>query len=162
MKARRFDLMSVPRAFLATLIIAFITAPAFAQDPQAAHPGYAGAGACKTCHAEIFDAWQRTKHARAIDKLTPSERQGDACIRCHVTGSPAQIAAEGAKPSLPNVQCEACHGAGAAHAADPSSKTGLAKTPSESACTSCHNDKSPHFHGFVYGAMSGFVHPHKG
>ena len=78
MKARRFDLMSVPRAFLATLIIAFITAPAFAQDPQAAHPGYAGAGACKTCHAQIFDAWQRTKHARAIDKLTPSERQGDA------------------------------------------------------------------------------------
>jgi hypothetical protein len=153
--------MNIPRAFLITLVISLIAAPAFAQEPTAAHPGYAGAETCKTCHGAIFDAWQGTKHAHAIDKLAPSERQGDACIRCHVTGSPEQIAAEGAKPSLPNVQCESCHGAGAAHAADPSNKTGLAKTPSERACTSCHNEKSPHFHGFVYGAMSGFVHPVK-
>ena len=153
--------MSVPRAFLATLVISLFAAPAFAQEPPTAHPTYAGAEACKTCHAAIFDAWQATKHAHAIDKLTPTERQGDACIRCHVTGTPEQIASEGAKPSLPNVQCEACHGAGAAHAANPSTKTGIAKKPSESSCTSCHNDKSPHFHGFVYGAMSGFVHPVK-
>ena len=153
--------MSVPRAFLATLIISLIAAPAFAQESQPAHPGYAGADACKNCHGAIFDAWQGTKHAHAIDKLSPSEREGDACIRCHVTGSPQQIAAEGAKPSLPNVQCESCHGAAAAHAADPSTKTGLAKKPGESSCTSCHNDKSPHFHGFVYAAMSGYVHPVK-
>ena len=114
--------MSIPRAFLVTLVISLIAAPAFAQESQAAHPGYAGADACKSCHGAIFDAWQGTKHARAIDKLTPSERQGDACIRCHVTGSPEQIAAEGGKPSLPNVQCEACHGAAAAHAADPSNE----------------------------------------
>ena len=91
--------MNIPRAFLITLVISLIAAPAFAQEPTAAHPGYAGAETCKTCHGAIFDAWQGTKHAHAIDKLAPSERQGDACIRCHVTGSPEQIAAEGAKGS---------------------------------------------------------------
>jgi hypothetical protein len=155
--------MTVPRAILAILVISLtlIAVPASAQAPQATQSAYAGAAACKTCHAAIYEAWQRTKHAHAIDKLAASDRKGDACIRCHVTGAPEQIAAEGAKPSHPNVQCEACHGAAAAHAAEPTVKTGLARKPGESACTGCHNDQSPHFHGFVYAAMSGFAHPQK-
>lgn len=153
--------MIVPRAFLPALVISLLAVPAFAQDSHPAQSAYAGADTCKTCHGAIYAAWQGTKHAHAIDKLAPSERQGDTCIRCHVTGTPEQIAAEGARPSLPNVQCEACHGAGGAHAADPAVRTGLAKKPGESACTTCHNERSPHFHGFVYGAMAGFVHPKK-
>jgi hypothetical protein len=39
--------------------------------------------------------------------------------------------------------------------------TGVAKKPAESACTKCHNDKSPHYHGFMYAAMAGFSHPVK-
>ena len=47
------------------------------------------------------------------------------------------------------------------HVADAKVMTGLSKKPSESACTKCHNDKSPHYRGFVYAAMVGFSHPVK-
>ena len=59
------------------------------------------------------------------------------------------------------MQCEACHGPGSLHAADATVRTGIKKTPSASNCEACHNDKSPHFHGFVYAAMAGFSHPVK-
>ena len=35
------------------------------------------------------------------------------------------------------------------------------RRPAQSTCEACHNDKSPHFHGFVYAAMAGFSHPVK-
>jgi Cytochrome c554 and c-prime len=127
---------------------------------QAQGPQYAGAGTCTSCHKAIHDVWVNTKHAKALTKLSDAERKA-ICIGCHVTGTPEQIAAEGDKPKFPGVQCEACHGPGSLHVADPKVMTGLAKTPTESACTKCHNEKSPHFHGFVYAAMAPFSHPVK-
>lgn len=131
---------------------------ASATDPTA---GFVGADGCKDCHAAIFAAWSDTKHAKALGKLWTSDRQGGQCIRCHVTGTPERIAAEGSSPSFPNVQCEACHGAGQAHVeAAKSGKAATVRTPAvtEATCTACHNDTSPHYKPFFFRALKGLVH----
>ena len=56
------------------------------------------------------------------------------------------------------VQCEGCHGPAAAHVADETNKVGLTKTPSARVCEGCHNDKSPHYRGFIFQGMSKLVH----
>jgi cytochrome c554/c'-like protein len=121
-------------------------------------PEYVGAEGCKSCHQAIYTSWLQTKHARALGRLTKEQKEGGECIRCHVTGTSEQIAREGASPGHPNVQCEACHGPGSLHAADATVRTGIRKVPASSTCETCHNDKSPHFRGFVYAAMAGFSH----
>jgi hypothetical protein len=132
-----------------------------AQAP-AGKDAYLGAEGCKTCHTAIYDAWAKTKHAKAINRLSGSEKASGKCIGCHVTGSPEMIVAEAAHPSFPNVQCESCHGAGKAHAAkaatDKTALEGVTKKLRESNCTNCHNDRSPHFKGFSYDGMKWFVH----
>ena len=124
--------------------------------------GYVGADACKECHTAIFDAWVATKHQKALNKLQAADREGDKCIRCHVTGSPDMIKADGAKPRFPGVQCESCHGAGAAHVDQAKAKAivkgAIAKMPDEAACTKGHSDVSPHYKPFVYIGMKGLVH----
>jgi hypothetical protein len=134
--------------------------PAIAAVQDAATaPDYVGANACQSCHQAIFTSWSHTKHARTIDRLSKAEKDGGECIRCHVTGSAEQIARELGAPSHANVQCESCHGPGSLHAANAAVRTGLRKTPKASTCEACHNEKSPHFRGFVYAAMAGFSHP---
>jgi hypothetical protein len=124
--------------------------------------GYVGADACKECHAPYVDAWTSTKHAKALNKLQPAEREGDTCIRCHVTGSAAMIKADGAKPRFPGVQCENCHGAGAVHIEQAKAKAmikgAIVKTPDEDVCTRCHSSESPHYKPFVYVGMKTLVH----
>src|SRR5262249_46835247 len=133
------------------------TAAALAQDPAPPQPpGYAWADSCRSCHQAIYDAWAKTKHATALDRLSGGEQEKE-CIGCHVTG-PRNRVLDGRKVLNRGVQCEACHGAGAAHAADPTSRTGLVKVPPESRCQQCHNDRGPHFRGFWYDAMKSFSH----
>ncbi len=134
------------------VVVAAWAAPAAAQDNA-----YAGAQACKDCHEPIYNAWNATKHARAMGRLSASDKAG-TCITCHVTGTAAMIAQEGASPSLPNVQCEACHGMGKLHAANAPAAMGIVRKPAESNCTQCHNDASPHYRGFFYAGMTTFVH----
>lgn len=132
-----------------------------AVSPQAAQSEYAGADSCKDCHAAVYESWSRTKHAKALTKLQAANREGGTCIGCHVTGSAAQIAAEGANPSHPNVQCEACHGPGTAHVnAARGGDASNAKTTKivETTCTRCHNETSPHYKPFFYSAMVGLSH----
>lgn len=138
-----------------------------AQEPAAAksNDGYVGADGCKDCHLPYFNAWNGSKHQKALGKLGPSDREGDKCIKCHVTGSPAMIKADGATPRFPGVQCENCHGAGATHVEQAKAKAmvkgAIVKTPDEDACTKCHSSESPHYKPFVYGAMKGLIHPVK-
>ena len=125
---------------------------------------YAGAAACKDCHAAHYEAWDKTKHSKAITKLQPADRAGGKCIQCHVTGTPEMIAAEVDKPSFPGVQCEACHGAGQLHidaAKTGDSVTDLPKRTVEETCTRCHNETSPQYKPFFYKALVGLVHPVK-
>ena len=121
---------------------------------------YVGADACKDCHAAIFTAWSRTKHARALDKLQPADRAGGKCIGCHVTGPADAIVDEGDKPTHPNVQCEACHGPGRRHAEAAIGGVSEVRTTKveETSCTRCHNETSPHYKPFYYQAMVGLVH----
>ncbi len=128
---------------------------------QVAAEDYVGADQCKECHEAVFKSWSETKHAKALNKLMPKDREGGKCIRCHVTGSTAMIEAQGDKPSFPHVQCEACHGAGRRHveaARIGSPGDGPTVKVEESTCLRCHNETSPHYKPFFFDAMKGLVH----
>jgi hypothetical protein len=130
-----------------------------AQEPAPATQAseYAWAASCRSCHRAVYDAWAKTKHATALDRLSGAEQE-KPCIGCHVTGPKTRVADASKKVLNGGVQCEACHGAAAAHVADPNVRTGLVKTPPSATCEQCHNDKGPHFKGFWYDAMKGLVH----
>ena len=123
-------------------------------DPSA---GYAWAPACKDCHQAEFASWERSKHARALARLGKEEQEKD-CLGCHVTGPRVKLEKDGVLQNA-NVQCEACHGPSATHAADPKVRTPHGKKPRAAACETCHNAKSPSFRGFFYDAMIGLSHP---
>jgi hypothetical protein len=125
--------------------------------------GFAWAAACKDCHSEIYEAWEKSKHARTINRLSADQREGDQCIGCHVTARVPLI--EDGKIVNANVQCESCHGAGKAHVeaakAGNAAEARLVKKPAERTCQTCHNDKSPHYRGFFYSALVNLVHKTK-
>jgi hypothetical protein len=82
-----------------------------ARGARAAPADYVGQATCASCHATAQKAWLASAHARASSPEVLGRRAKDAaCLTCHATG-------EGARTLLPGVQCEACHGAGAAYAA---------------------------------------------
>ena len=146
------------RTFVSASVLALAVAgtPAARQAPSAqAASGYAWAESCRSCHPEIYDAWATTKHASALDRLTAGD-QAKECLGCHVTGPKTRIV-DGKTVLNRGVQCEACHGGAAAHAAGLT-VSGLVKTPPERVCTECHNDKSPRFKGFFYAGMAAFSH----
>ncbi len=125
--------------------------------------GYVWDVACKECHSEIYDAWAKTKHKTALNRLNTAE-QDQPCAACHLTGSAKPVSLDG-KIVNAGVQCEGCHGPGKEHV--DTAKAGaavpakFAKAPGETLCVQCHSDKSPHFHGFFFTAMKGFVHKTK-
>jgi cytochrome c554/c'-like protein len=148
------------KTFVSATLLGFAVvsgASALAQDPPAQTSGYAWADSCKTCHQAEYDSWAKTKHATALTRLSGAEQEKE-CIGCHVTGAKTRVMDGNKKVLNAGVQCEACHGGAAAHAADPAVKTGLVKVPAAAACEQCHNDKGPHFKGFWYDAMKTLVH----
>jgi len=138
--------------------VAVSPAPAPTQDAGA----FTGADACRDCHAAYNQAWSTTKHARALNQLSRADRTSGRCIRCHVTDSAEMMAAQNDSPKFPDVQCEACHGAGRPHVeAARAGNAAAAKTRpiSEATCTRCHNTESPHYKTFIFSALKGLVHP---
>jgi hypothetical protein len=134
------------------------------QSPTVTNSGYVGSAACKDCHAAQYEAWDKTKHSRAFSKLDAADRAKGTCIKCHVTGTAEMIAAEADKPTFPNVQCEACHGAGLRHieaAKTGDTVTDRPKHTVEETCTRCHNEESPRYKPFFYRALTSLVHPTK-
>ena len=147
--------------WIAAAAFAGLCVPAIAVAQDVAPPdGYVWADACKDCHPKQYDSWKKTKHATAILRLSAADRASGQCVGCHVTGV-RQIAE---KEVNANVQCEECHGAGKAHVAAAASggaaAASIARKPSESSCTACHSDKSPHFKFFSYSALAPLVHQH--
>lgn len=114
--------------------------------PTHAAVTFAGADACQGCHAPIFEKWKSSTHAHAFERLASQNRQFDRdCTPCHTTGFYKQggFVNASATPHLANVQCEACHGNGAAHAKSPAQKT---DTVAKAACRSCHTaEQTPDF-----------------
>jgi len=101
---------------------------------------FAGAAACRDCHKQAYDVWEKSRHAAAFDTLKKSKQEFDPeCTSCHTTGSNRRGGFENAKdtPEYGSVQCEACHGPGARHAEKPAKGYGAL---SEELCRSCHTE----------------------
>jgi len=119
--------------------------------PKDDYGDYVTARTCMGCHAEQHRDWMGTPHARAWATLVKEKRQYDLdCWSCHVTGAGRDGGPEspGEVGPLKNVQCEACHGPGKAHAAKPA-KDNIVKTPTEALCVECHSEEQ---------TMGSFVH----
>jgi hypothetical protein len=87
---------------------------------------------CKMCHMKQYKSWQKTGMANSFESLKPgvkSEEKKKAgidpdkdytadpnCLKCHTTGygKPGGFTSLAETPKLVNVQCEGCHGPGAA------------------------------------------------
>lgn len=85
------------------------------------------AAACRECHAGAYDVWQGSAHARAMRSLEGGSQDFlPECVSCHVTGmgAPGGFRDRLSTPRLAEVQCEACHGPGAAHLLDPAADYG--------------------------------------
>jgi hypothetical protein len=139
------------------------------EETEHPKPTFVGAGKCKVCHLDVFASWKKTAHARALSTLKPKETENPTCLGCHTTGfGNGGYGSEGCIIDLANVQCEACHGAGSLYSRSSvmrrpelSRELGLA-TVDSTACTACHNEKSPSFKGFAYkkGLLTG-THVHE-
>ena len=109
-----------------------------------------GAKACKSCHSESHKSWKKSPHGRAMATLKGEDKTKLECVRCHATptsfGStqPTELSQYRTSES---VGCESCHGAGEAHAANPTKDNivGLGESCPEcvieAVCTSCHTPK---------------------
>ncbi len=83
---------------------------------------------CGNCHVLKQQSWLKTGHASAWKDLQASGHASSACFKCHTTSGMTNIANDtagyfsasaSAKPYFQDVQCEACHGPGAAHVTTP-------------------------------------------
>lgn len=111
--------------------------------------GYVGVEECTGCHLEERQVWDRTGHARAYTTLAVQYKEYNLdCVSCHVTGyeKPGGSTVT-MNENLRAVQCEECHGPGAAHAKTPGAKGLIEPRPPLSACASaCHHP--PHVDHF--------------
>lgn len=109
------------------------------EEPAVDLSPWTGSAACAGCHPREARIWSTSGHAHALQTLKLAwSSHNPSCLRCHTVGF-----GEGGWPKagLADVGCEACHGAGAAHAADPT-----APWPTPDNCTGCHTaDTSPDF-----------------
>lgn len=99
---------------------------------------YIGRAACTSCHPNQSTQWLTTPHAQAFSSLLGVNQEFDPeCTVCHTTGFGylGGFRLLSVTPGLTDVQCESCHGAGAAHVADPQLGYGLT---AEATCRTCH------------------------
>ena len=104
---------------------------------------YTGHEACAQCHEARHRFWLTTGHFKAFDSLAPKNAQADPdCIPCHVTGYMRRTGywPKAPRESLRGVQCEACHGVGSHHAADPQNYS-LVHLPLAPRCMDCHTEE---------------------
>ncbi|MBF0171272.1 MAG: cytochrome c family protein [Nitrospinae bacterium] len=124
----------------------------------AAPPAYVGPAACLPCHRPQAESVGPHPHEGSFARLA-KEGSGAiaACVICHVTGfgQPGGWLDPVATPELARVGCEACHGPGGAHAADPDA-TPLSP-PTAETCRRCHTVEQDS--RFDFDAMKRTIHP---
>lgn len=131
------------------------------QRPTANGAAYVGSATCAGCHATAYDIWKnKTKHGHAWQTLVNAEKDPKRygwpvtaypdCVSCHVVGYGEKsgfVTAEDT-PSLTDVGCERCHGAGSDHV-QSGGKKAMGKVGGGMAsvvCTQCHDfEQSPDF-----------------
>jgi hypothetical protein len=127
--------------FSASLLVVLIGAAAPAAD-------FLGPETCKACHSEAYFVWRQSKHAHALDALSPLEQKDAKCLTCHSPNLQDQ--------GMAQVSCETCHGGGQYYApiyvmkdAELARLVGLLD-PSEKSCRSCHDAASPSLNPFDF------------
>jgi hypothetical protein len=120
------------------------------------------ATSCRSCHEEIHEKWEKTRHAGAIlSLLKKNEHRNPECLPCHVVGY-----LQGGFISLDRtgeyagVQCVSCHGDMEGHA---DYHSGLVKQEKnspvevgEDVCLQCHTPQNDH--DFVFERDKKLVH----
>jgi len=106
---------------------------------------YIGAEKCKGCHPQQYKDFESRKFTKAWSVLQMRGKTKDPeCLKCHVTGygEPGGFVSEEETPYLRYKQCEACHGAGSIHAANPGDKIAREAMKSyvreHDVCIQCH------------------------
>jgi DmsE family decaheme c-type cytochrome len=96
-----------------------------ASAPSSDVSKYVGAETCKTCHEEIYNAWEKTPHWKTT---------------LNIKGGPSKQG------------CEGCHGPGADHVAGGGDKTkifvfeGKSRQETSARCLSCHGEAHEQSH----------------
>jgi cytochrome c554/c'-like protein len=124
--------------------------PPFAGDPERVRGTYVGAAQCEGCHESEYAQWKTTKHASAYKTLLDVHRHYQPrCVSCHVVGygSPSGYRVGAPEEPLGNVQCEVCHGPGAAHVESPG-RGNIRRAVPATVCEQCHTPD--HSDRFVY------------
>ena len=133
---------------IALVVVLAFTCAAMAQEAakvEAPKHTFVGVKACTMCHKKdgIADSYAATVHATAWDKLTEADKKNEALKPFYTTGTTAT------GELLPNVQCEACHGAGSDYKKMSVMKDKAAAIaaglvmPDAKVCANCHNEKAP-------------------
>ena len=106
---------------------------------------YIGVDKCKNCHPSEYKDFESRKFSKAWAVLQMRGKTSDGeCLKCHATGygKPGGFVSEEATPNLKYKQCEACHGPGSLHAANPgdeSIKKGMKDYIKDNdVCIQCH------------------------
>ena len=124
---------------------------------------FVGSSSCGACHESQHTKWGGSAHAHAFSTLIRAGAEADPeCVGCHTVGFGLQSGFSGRTPTphLAAVGCEACHGPGGRHAADP---TSVHLQDPAAACPKCHTpERSPRFDpaaylvpSFATGSLSG-------
>ncbi|HYV44397.1 MAG TPA: multiheme c-type cytochrome, partial [Myxococcaceae bacterium] len=70
---------------------------------------FVGPESCKACHPDAYAAWRQSKHARAIESLSETQRRDARCLSCHSPNLEDR--------RVESISCETCHGGGQYYAA---------------------------------------------
>jgi hypothetical protein len=121
---------------------------------------YAGSLECVGCHKAQYNQWRGTHHATAFSTLLRLRRNHNPdCVRCHVTGFGASDGYSVSRPSrqMENVGCEACHGPGSLHAANPFDGK-ILRSPLLLTCQGCHDERHSDFSSNPQGYYARAIH----
>ncbi len=128
----------------------------FGDDPPASAGGFLGyvqgeegQPTCAQCHATPSSNWTNTEHSHAWNSLQDSGGAQEFCEACHTVSQLGNAATEPAgwtstgDPRYVDVQCEACHGEGETHVANPQATQPLPSLAVgedlTNGCGECHN-----------------------
>ena len=126
------------------------SAPAASSNNDNSGAVYVSYTKCKVCHTKEYEDFSKRNFSKAWKILKMrGEDTNPKCLACHTTGygKPGGFVSEQKTPLLASKQCEACHGPGSKHAAnpsDPAARNGMKLSGKKNVCIECHVCMSTH------------------